>query len=133
MTTLNLLPQKECLNTPESPLAADLYSQAVKVGNTLYLSGLIGFTTERKFAGDSVEEQTEQIFKNLHAVLNHAGADTTNVVQVRIFLADMSDYAAVNNIYKRVFSSNPPARTCVAVSGLPFNAKVELEAIALAP
>lgn len=116
-------------DSPQSPL----YSQAIKAGNTLYLSGLIGFTTQREMAGPSIEEQTHQIFKNLQAVLKEGGSSMDQLVKVNIFLLSMNDYAAVNEIYSKMFPNQPPARTCIAVVGLPFNAKIEIDAVALVP
>lgn len=122
---------REIINTDKSPLATHLYSQAIRANGVIYLSGLIGFTVERKFAGDSVQEQTEQIFKNLHAVLEAAGSNVNKVVKVTIYLLTMNDYQTVNELYQKVFGQSPPARTCIAVSELPLGAKIELEAIAL--
>ena len=127
MSTVN-----QVINTEQSPLASHLYSQAIRAGNTLYLSGLIGFTTERKFAGDSVEEQTKQIFTNLSAVLSASGATMNNISKCTIYLLTMNDYNKVNELYIQAFGNSEyrPARTCIAVSGLPLGAKIEIEVIA---
>jgi len=118
------------INSPDSP-QSPLYSQAIQAGNTLYLSGLIGFTTKREMAGPGIEEQTHQILKNLHAVLKAGNSSIDRLIKVNIFLLSMNDYAAVNEIYSKTFPHNPPARTCIAVVGLPFNAKIEIDAVAL--
>ncbi|CAF1299520.1 unnamed protein product [Rotaria magnacalcarata] len=108
------------------------YSQAVQIDQTLYLSGAIGLDPSTgKFAGDTVQEQTRQALKNLGEVLKAAGASYHNVVKVNVFLQDMNDFSAMNEIYAEVFSERYPARSTVQVAGLPWNAKVEIEGIAV--
>ena len=107
-------------------------SQAVKIGNFLYISGQIALdpATGAVIEGD-VAAQTRQVLENLGAVLAAAGASFANVVKTTIFLADMADFAAVNAIYGERFPAEPPARSTVAAAGLPRNVRVEIEAIAL--
>jgi reactive intermediate/imine deaminase len=108
------------------------YSQAIRAGNTLYVSGQIGIVPGTKdFASDGVEGQAEQVMKNMGAILEAAGTSFGNVVKTTILLADMGDFAAVNAIYGRYFPENPPARATFAVKTLPLNAKVEIEAVAV--
>ena len=101
---------KEIISTDTSAAAAGPYNQAVKVGNTVYVSGQIGLTPAMEFAGDSIEEQTEQVMKNIGEVLAAAGATYEDVVKTTIMLADMSDFKTVNAIYGKRFPENSPAR-----------------------
>ncbi|CAF0716392.1 unnamed protein product [Adineta steineri] len=108
------------------------YSQAVQVGQTLYLSGSIGLDPKTgQFAGDGVQEQARQSLKNLGEVLKAAGASYKNVVKTNVFLQDMNDFAAMNEVYSEIFTDRHPARSTVQVAGLPKNARVEIEAIAV--
>lgn len=107
------------------------FSQAVRAGGLIFLSGQVAQvpTTGKLIAGD-VTAQTEQIFKNLHAVLRAAGKTFADVVRVGVFLADMKDFAQMNAVYGRQFDAPYPARTTVAVSALPLGAAVEIELVA---
>ncbi|CAF1539126.1 unnamed protein product, partial [Adineta steineri] len=108
------------------------FSQAVQVGQTLYLSGSIGLDPKTgQFAGDGVQEQARQSLKNLGEVLKAAGASYKNVVKTNVFLQDMNDFAAMNEVYSEIFTDRHPARSTVQVAGLPKNARVEIEAIAV--
>ncbi|KIZ05943.1 hypothetical protein MNEG_2016 [Monoraphidium neglectum] len=123
---------KQVISTDGAPAALGPYSQAVRAGNTLYVSGQIGLVPGTKdFASEGVEGQTEQVMKNLGAILEAAGGSYKSVVKTTILLADMGDFATVNGIYGRFFPEEPPARATFAVKTLPLNAKVEIEAIAL--
>eukprot|EP00955_Chlamydomonas_euryale_P112142 366113-Chlamydomonas_euryale.AAC.13 len=108
-------------------------SQAIKAGNTVYVSGQIGLVPGTKdFAGTDVESQAEQVMKNMGAVLEAAGASYANVVKTTILLADMGDFAKVNEIYGKYFpADSPPARATFAVKTLPLEARVEIDAIAV--
>lgn len=122
---------KQVVSTEDAPAALGPYSQAIKAGNTLYVSGQIGIVPGTKdFASEGVEGQTEQVMKNMGAILKAAGADYSDVVKTTILLADMGDFATVNGIYGRFFPENPPARATFAVKTLPLNARVEIECIA---
>ncbi len=122
---------KEILHTDHAPKAIGPYSQAVEHNGIIYGSGQIGLDpVTMEFAGTSVEVQAEQVMKNIGAVLASAGSSFDKVIKCTIFLADMSDFAAVNAIYGRHFPSNPPARETVAVKTLPKNALVEIGFIA---
>ena len=122
---------KEVVATDKAPAALGPYSQAIKAGNTLYVSGQIGLIPgEGKFAGDTIEEQTEQVMKNMGAILTEAGADFSKVVKTTILLASMDDFKTVNEIYGKRFPENPPARATFAVKTLPINALVEIDCTA---
>lgn len=122
---------KEIIHTNEAPKAIGPYSQAVSHNGMVYCSGQIGLVPETmEFVGDDVESQTMQVMKNLEAVLKEAGSGFDKVVKCSIFLADMSDFNKVNEIYGINFSDDPPARETVAVKTLPKNCKVEISCIA---
>ncbi|WP_349294186.1 RidA family protein [Gracilimonas sediminicola] len=119
--------QKKIINTDNAPAAVGVYSQAIQVGNTLYLSGQIGLIPEsRELAGDDLESQTHQTLKNIRAVLKAAGYEMSDVVKAQVFLDDMNDYSAFNEVYVQYFPENPPARAVVEVSRIPLDAKVEI-------
>lgn len=123
---------KTIIATDKAPAALGPYSQAVKVGNTLYLSGQIALDPATgELLNADIREETHQIFKNMKAVLEAAGANFDNIVKATVFITDMNDFAEVNSVYQEAFPSNPPARSCVAVKALPKGARVEIEAIAI--
>lgn len=116
--------------TDKAPAAIGPYSQAVISGNLVYTSGQIPLDpTNGEIKGTTIEEQTEQVCKNMVAVLEAAGSGMEKVVKTTCFLSDMADFAAFNAIYANYFTSKP-ARACVAVKTLPKNVLVEIEAIA---
>jgi len=119
------------ISTDEAPKAIGPYSQAVEVNGMIYTSGQIGLTTEMLFAADDVAGQTHQVMKNLTAVLNAAGVSLNEVVKTTIFLADMNDFATVNEIYASYFGAHRPVRSTVAVKTLPANALVEIDCVAI--
>ncbi len=123
---------KEVIFTDKAPAAIGPYSQAVRGGNTIYCSGQIGLdpATGELVAAD-VRKQATQAINNLRAVLAAAGAGMDDVCKVNIFLRSMADFGAVNEIYATAFTGGFPARSCVAVAGLPKDALVEIEAIAV--
>lgn len=123
---------KNIVFSSDAPAAIGPYSQAVKAGNTLYLSGQIGMipATGELISAD-VKEQTAQALNNMKAVLAAAGATPANVVKTTVFLTDMADFQAVNAVYAETFASDAPARSCVAVAALPKGARVEVEAVAV--
>ena len=112
-----------------APAALGPYSHAVLAGNTLYISGQLGLDPATGALAASVTEQAEQGLKNLGAILQAAGMDYGDVVKTTVFLADMGDFAAFNEVYARYFTSKP-ARSCVAVKDLPKGVLCEIEAIA---
>ncbi|MDR1481488.1 MAG: RidA family protein [Synergistaceae bacterium] len=122
---------KKIVLTDAAPAAVGPYSQAVWAGDLLYCSGQLGIDPVKgAFAGPDVESQTEQALSNVLAVLKSQGLSAADVVKVLVFLADMSDFGRFNGIYARVFGTEPPARSCVAVAALPLGGLVEIEAIA---
>ena len=118
------------VSTTQAPQAIGPYSQAMMVDGMLYTSGQIGLTPDGKLVGESIAEQTEQVLKNLTAVVAEAGGSLDDVIKTTIFLADMDDFAAVNKIYAEYFGNHKPARSTVAVRTLPLSVKVEIECIA---
>lgn len=117
--------------TQRAPSAVGPYSQAVRCGNLLFISGQIPIDpdTGELVRGD-LEEQAERALKNLKAILEAAGFGLEDVVKTTLFLKDLSNFEKVNNIYRRYFLNNPPARSSVEVSRLPRDAELEIEAIA---
>ena len=123
---------REVVSTPNAPAAIGPYSQAIKAsGNFLFCSGQIALTPEGELIETSVDDQAEQALKNLGAVLAEAGLDYENVVKTTIFLSSMEHFATVNEIYRKFFKNDPPARSTVAVAGLPRGVDVEIETIAV--
>jgi len=123
---------KEIISTENAPGAIGPYSQAVKTGNMVFLSGQIPIDPQTgEFVSADVAEQTEQVLKNLSAVLEAAGTSLNNVVKTTVFLADMNDFTAMNEVYARYFSENKPARATVQAARLPRDARVEIECIAV--
>ena len=119
----------QVLHTNNAPAAVGPYSQAIKAGNTLYLSGQIAINPAAgKIVATTIEEQAEQCCKNIEAVLQEAGTDMSRVVKTTCFLAEIADFKAFNEIYAKHFISKP-ARSCVAVKDLPAGALCEIEAI----
>jgi 2-iminobutanoate/2-iminopropanoate deaminase len=122
---------KQAITTNNAPAAIGPYSQAIKTGNFVFLSGQLGINPATgEFVAGGVTEQTEQVFKNVKAVLTEAGLTTDNVVKTTVFLADMADFAAMNAVYATNFNEPYPARSAVAVKTLPKNGLVEIEVIA---
>lgn len=123
---------KEIISTEKAPGAIGPYSQAIKAGGMVFCSGQIPLDPETgEFVSDDVAEQTHQVFKNLSAVLEAAGAGLNSVVKTTVFLADMNDFAAINAVYGEYFVDNKPARATVQAARLPRDAKVEIECIAI--
>jgi 2-iminobutanoate/2-iminopropanoate deaminase len=121
----------EVISTSEAPGAIGPYSQAIKSGGFVFCSGQIPIDTATgEFVPGGVSEQTDQVLKNLGAVLKAAGSSLENVVKTTVFLADMNDFAEMNEVYGRYFSSNKPARATVQAARLPRDARVEIECVA---
>ena len=121
----------EIINTTEAPAAIGPYSQGITVNNLFYSSGQIPLTAEGELIQGDVKEQTHQVFKNLQALLKEAGSSLESVVKTTVFIKDMNDFAAVNEVYGGYFSTHKPARSCVEVARLPKDVLVEIEVIAL--
>lgn len=123
---------KEIISTDKAPGAIGPYSQAIKAGGMLFCSGQIPIDPATgEFVPGGVTEQTEQVFRNLIAVLEAGGSSLDGVVKTTVFLADMGDFAAMNDVYAKYFDSNKPARATVQAARLPRDAKVEIECIAV--
>ena len=124
--------EKQIINTTNAPAAIGPYSQAVKVGNLLYTSGQIPLNpaTGELVIGD-VKKATERSMENVKAILEAAGTSLDKVIKTVVFIKDMNDFAAVNEVYGSYFTSNQPARSCVEVARLPKDVQVEIEVIAL--
>jgi len=116
-------------NAP-APFQGAPYSQAIRAGDYVFVSGQIGLKPDHGELTGSIEEQTEQVFANLAAILAEAGSGLDRLVKTTVFLADFDDFAAMNEVYARYVGGSPPARATVEVSALPSGAKVEIEAIA---
>lgn len=118
------------ISTDNAPKAIGPYSQAIIYGNMVYTSGQIALSPETAaLVGDNVTEQTEQVMKNLSAVLKEAGSDMKNIIKTTCFLSDIADFAAFNEVYGK-YITEAPARSCVAAKDLPKGALVEVEVIA---
>lgn len=124
---------KTIVQTDKAPAAIGPYSQAVKAGGFVFLSGQVALdpASGQVVEGD-VRAQTERVLKNLQAVLAAAGSSLAAVVKATVFLADMNDFAAMNEVYGKFFSSDPPARATVQAARLPKDVQVEIDLIALA-
>lgn len=121
---------KEVVYTDKAPAAVGPYIQAAKVNGMVYCSGQLGLIPETGQLPEGVEAQAHQSMKNMGEVLKAAGSDYGKVVKTTIFLADMNDFAVVNQIYESYFEGNFPARSCVQVAKLPKGGLVEIECIA---
>ena len=122
---------KEVMHTEYAPKAIGPYSQAIKVGSLLFCSGQVSINpiNQEVFLGD-IKTQTEMVLSNIEAILKTADMNFSNIVKTTIFLMDMADFATVNEIYGKKFLKDPPARSTVAVAGLPKGVRVEIEVIA---
>ena len=122
----------EVIHTDNAPAAIGPYSQAIKAGNLLFISGQVPFIPETgEIVEGDVKAQTAQSLKNLQAILKEAGADFSNVVKTTVFIKDMNEFAQVNEVYAEYFGDNKPARACVEVARLPKDVKVEIVLIAV--
>lgn len=123
---------KKIIETKNAPAPIGPYSQAVEAGGFVFCSGQIALDpATNQISTGGVPEQTELVMKNINAVLTEAGLGFDNIVKTTIFLTDMADFPAVNEVYGKYFKSQPPARSTVAVAGLPRGVKVEIEVLAI--
>lgn len=122
---------KKVIHTDNAPKAVGPYSQAVQMGDFLFCSGQISIDpkTNEVFTGD-IQTQTEMVMKNIEAVLSASNMNFGNIIKTTIFITNMSDFATVNEVYAKSFKEAPPARSTVAVAGLPKGVNVEIEVIA---
>lgn len=120
------------IHTEKAPAAIGPYSQAVKAGNTIYVSGQLPVDPSAgEFAGEDIKAQTKQSLTNIKNILEEAGAGMDNVVKTTVLLADIADFAAMNEVYATFFKEPFPARAAFQVAAIPKGAKVEIEAVAV--
>jgi len=127
--------EKSAVRTEEAPapFQAAPYSQAIRAGDLVFVSGQLALDPgSHELVGETIEEQTEQIFQNLSAILEAAGSSLERIVKTTVFMTDLSTFQGMNDVYRRHVGEVPPARATVEVAGLPSGALVEIEAIALA-
>lgn len=125
---------KKIISTPNAPSAIGPYSQANQIGNLVFTSGQIPLDPDTmEVVEGGIEEQTEQVMKNLFAVLHKAKASAATIVKTTCYIKDMNDFAAFNAVYGKYFPDFEPARSCVEVARLPKDVLVEVEAIAVTP
>ncbi|MEZ0334902.1 MAG: RidA family protein [Gemmatimonadales bacterium] len=119
------------VSTSGAPRAIGPYSQGIRANGFLFTAGQVGFDPDSgELVDEGISEQTERVLQNIRSILESAGADLSQVVKTTVFLVDMADFTAMNEVYARVFGTHRPARSTVAVAALPRGARVEIEAIA---
>lgn len=122
---------KNIISTKKAPAAIGPYSQAIEINGMIYTSGVIPINPEDgALVNGSIEEQAEQVLKNLKSLLEASGTSLDNVVKTTVFIKDMDQFGAINEIYSKYFTENFPARSCVEVARLPKDVLIEIEAIA---
>jgi 2-iminobutanoate/2-iminopropanoate deaminase len=124
---------KSAVRTEEAPapFQGAPYSQAIRAGDFVFVSGQLALRPDHaEIVGDSIEEQTEQVLANLRAILEAAGSGLDRLIKTTVYLADLGDFAGMNEVYARHVGEVPPARATIEVSALPSGAKVEIEAVA---
>ena len=123
--------EKKQIQTTQAPSAIGPYSQAIRIGEFLYTSGQIALNPENmEMMNGAIEEETEWVLKNLVAILKADDMSLTHVIKTTVYLADLGEFARVNQVYEKFFGETKPARACVQVAALPKGAKVEIDAIA---
>jgi len=119
--------------TAPAPFQGAPYSQAIRAGDLVFVSGQLALRPDHaEIVSDSIEEQTQQVFANLRAILEESGSGLDRLVKTTVYLSDLGDFAAMNEVYAKHVGAQPPARATIEVSALPSGAKVEIDAIALA-
>lgn len=121
---------KKIINTEYAPAAIGPYSQGLVVGDLIYTSGQLPLNPETKVLETEIKTATKQSLENCKAILEAAGASLDKVFKTTVFVKDLNDFAAVNEVYGTYFNENPPARSCVQVAKLPMDAPIEIEVIA---
>jgi 2-iminobutanoate/2-iminopropanoate deaminase len=126
------VPEKSVVRTESAPapFQGAPYSQAIRCGDLVFVSGQLGLRPGETELGETIQEQTEQIFANLRAILEEAGSGLDRLVKTTVFLADLGDFAAMNEVYAKHAGDRPPARSTVEISKLPSGALIEIEAVA---
>lgn len=130
------VPRKSAIRTEEAPapFAGAPYSQAIRIGDLVFVSGQIPLRPGgSQLVGPGIAEQTEQVFANLRAILEAAGSGLDRLVKTTVFLNDLGDFAAMNEVYAEFFPKDPPARSTVEVARLPKDVRIEIDAIARLP
>lgn len=123
---------KNIISTKNAPAAVGPYSQAIKVGNTLYCSGQIAIDPQTgELVNDTIENETRQVLDNLGAVLREGDMDYSDVVRATVYMSDIENYGKINTIYAQYFKEKPPSRAAVQVGNLPKNVNVEISCIAI--
>jgi 2-iminobutanoate/2-iminopropanoate deaminase len=122
---------KQAFSAPDAPNAIGPYSPAIKAGNLLFLSGQIPLDAAGTLVSGDISAQTDQVMRNIRALLTVAGAGFEHVVRTTVYLADMNEFAAMNDVYARYVTSPPPARSTVQVARLPRDARVEIDVVAV--
>ena len=122
---------KKVIHTDKAPKAIGPYSQAIENNGMLFISGQIPVDPATGNVAETIEEQTEQVMKNIGAILEEAGYTYANVVKTTCLLSDMANFKPMNEVYARYFNENPPARAAFAVKALPMGVMVEIESIAI--
>lgn len=121
---------KKILYTSRCPAAVGPYSQAVRTGNLIFTSGQLPLTPDGALLSGTAADQARQALENIRSLLEDNGSSLDNIVKITLYLVDMNDFAEVNPVFSEYFPTNPPARTCAAVSALPKNSRVEIDAVA---
>lgn len=122
----------QIIKSKNAPEAIGPYSQAIKVNNMIFLSGQLGIDPKTgKFIGEKTEEQAGQILKNIENILKDADFSINNIVDVTVFLTDLSDFKKFNEVYASFFGEHKPARTTIQVAGLPLGAKIEIKVVGI--
>jgi 2-iminobutanoate/2-iminopropanoate deaminase len=127
--------EKQVVRTESAPapFQGAPYSQAIRAGDLVFVSGQLALRPDHaEIVSDSIEEQTQQVFANLRAILEESGSGLDRLVKTTVYLSDLGDFAAMNEVYAKHVGAQPPARATIEVSALPSGAKVEIDAIALA-
>lgn len=124
---------REIIKTDKAPAAIGPYSQAVKAGGFIFVSGQIPIDRSGNVVKDDIREQTKIVIENIIAILEKAGATIDNIVKTTVYLKDISDFGEFNEVYSSYFQRNPPARATVEVSQLPRGVEIEIEAVAIQP
>jgi 2-iminobutanoate/2-iminopropanoate deaminase len=128
------MPEKSAVRTEQAPapFQGAPYSQAVRAGGFVFVSGQLALAPgSHELVGDTIEEQTEQVFRNIGAILEEAGSSLERIVKTTVFLTDLGMFQGMNEVYRRHVGDTPPARATIEVAGLPSGVLVEIEAIAL--
>lgn len=124
-------PEHEVIFTASAPMPIGPYSQGIKIGNTLYVSGQIGMTVDEKIDTTNIQGEVMQALKNIEAIVNMAGMEMKHVVKSTLYVKDLKNFAKINEVYKLFFPLDPPARETVQISALPKNAHFEISVVAV--